>query len=213
LTSILLFKNWLSDLIWHTCVDFWQRGWFHKALQQNGKKVAALSTNNFQAPGMVQNSEAQTLSYYRGDEPQRDAAQPQQRDTQPLEPAGSEPPLSVLIPDTESELPEVVAAAVAVDGTGFGSPLPVHFREANTASGLESEAAMDNQPFHQMQHPTLMQCGNLQSAATLPRCLSLHDSLKMKSFSFWLDLVYVCTQSILANFPDLLCKHPAFFLI
>ncbi|CAK9268347.1 unnamed protein product [Sphagnum jensenii] len=127
-------------------------GWFHKALQQNGKKVAA-----------------QTLSSYRGDEPQRDAAQPQQRDAQPLEPAGSEPPLSVLIPDTESELPEVAAAAVAVDGAGFGSPLPVHFREANTASGLESEAAMDNQSFHQMQHPMLMQCGNLQSAATLPR--------------------------------------------
>lgn len=172
MTSILIFKNWLSDLIWHTCVDFWQMGWFHKALQQNGKKVAA-----------------QTLSSYRGDEPQRDAAQPQQRDAQPLEPAGSEPPLSVLIPDTESELPEVAAAAVAVDGAGFGSPLPVHFREANTASGLESEAAMDNQSFHQMQHPMLMQCGNLQSAATLPRCLSLHDSLKMKSFSFWTDLV------------------------
>lgn len=144
-------------------------GWFHTALQQNSKKVAALSTNNFQAPWMVQNSAAQTLSSYRGDEPQRDAAQTQQRDTQPLEPAGSEPPLSVLIPDTESELPEVVAAAVAIDGAGFGSPLPVHFREANTASGLESEAAMDNQPFHQMQHPMLMQCGNLQSAATLPR--------------------------------------------
>lgn len=205
MTSILLFKNWLSDLIWHTCVDFLQMGWFHKALQQNGKKVAALSTNNFQAPGMVQNSAAQALSSYRGDEPQRD--------TQPLEPAGSEPLLSVLIPDTESELPEVVAATVAVDGTGFGSPLPVLFREANTASGSESEAAMDNQPFHQMQHPMFMQCGNLQSAATLPRCLSLHDSLNMKSFSFWLDLVYVCTHSILANFPDLLCKHPAFFPI
>jgi hypothetical protein len=165
-------------------------GWFHKALQQNGKKVAALSTNNFQAAGMVQNSAAQTLSSYRGDEPQRDAAQPQQRDTQPLEPAGSEPPLSVLIPDTESELPEVVAAAVAVDGAGFGSPLPVHFREANTASGLESEAAMDNQPFHQMQHPMLMQCGNLQSAATLPRSAQVGGAAGVHQPTAQLTLFY-----------------------
>ncbi|CAM6043033.1 unnamed protein product [Sphagnum compactum] len=112
-------------------------GWFQKALQQNGKKVAALSTKNFQAPGMVQNSAAQTLSSYRGDEPQRDAAQPQQRDTQPLEPAGSEPPLSVLIPDTESELPEVVAAAPTAQLTLFYAGL-VHVYDDITLDKMQA---------------------------------------------------------------------------
>ncbi|CAK9255425.1 unnamed protein product [Sphagnum jensenii] len=119
-------------------------GWFHKALQQNGRKT---SIGDFQAPKTVQNTAVLEASSCRDIEARGSA--------QPLEHAES-PPLSVQIPDMEPYPP------AATQSAGFGSPLPVHFGVSN----FESGAATDNQQFSQMQH--LMQNGMKQSA-TLAR--------------------------------------------
>jgi hypothetical protein len=125
-------------------VHLGQVGWFHKALQQNGRKT---SIGDFQAPKTVQNTAILEASSCRDIEARGSA--------QPLEHAES-PPLSVQIPDMEPYPP------AATQSAGFGSPLPVHFGVSN----FESGAATDNQQFSQMQH--LMQNGMKQSA-TLAR--------------------------------------------